>query len=136
MSNIRKCSGDVYSLMSELINEYHPHLRNAKIECLFTDKGRKRAGKLIVATCEAVNATYNYLTDIDFIITIFDKAWDQLADKEKQYILDHELCHAFVGENKHGEPVYKVVPHDLEEFNEIVERYGLMQRDLNIVVED
>jgi len=136
MSNIRKCDGEVFSLMSELINEYHSHLRNANIECLFTNKGRKRGGKTVIATCEAVNPTYNYLTNVDFIITIYDKVWEQLADKEKKYVLDHELYHAFVGENKNGEPVYKTVPHDLEEFNEIVERYGLMQRDLNFSIDE
>ena len=136
MNNIRKCDGEVYSLLADLINEHHPHLRNAEIECLFTDKGRKRAGRTIIATCEAVSPTYNFLTGKDFVIMIFDKVWEKLADKEKRYVLDHELCHAFVGENRQGEPVYKTVPHDLEEFNEIVERYGLMQRDLEIVLEE
>ena len=136
MSNIRKCDGEVYTLVSDLVNEYHNHLRNAKIECLFSDKKRKRGGRIVIASCEAVNETYNYLTDINFIITVYDKAWEKLAEKEKRYVLDHELCHAFVGEDKHGEPVYKVIPHDLEEFNEIVERYGLMQRELDIVLDD
>ena len=135
-SNIRKADGEVIDVMRDVLNEYHAHLRNANIVCLFTSKPKKRSGKIRIASCEAVNETYNYLTEADFIITVFDKAWERLADKEKRYVLDHELCHAFVGENKNGEPVYKVIPHDLEEFNELVERYGLMQRELAPLLED
>ena len=135
-SNIRRADDEVTLLLRDLINEHHAHLRNANILCLFTSKPRKRGGKVTIATCEAVNETYNFLTEINFIITIFDKAWERLADKEKKYVLDHELCHAFIGENKQGEPVYKVIPHDLEEFNELVERYGLIQRDLAPLLED
>ena len=135
-NNIRRANGDVVDVLREVLHDHHTHLRNANIVCLFTSKARKRNGRVVIASCEAVNETYRYLTDANFIITVFDKAWEMLADEEKRYIIDHELCHAFIGEDKNGEPVYKTVPHDLEEFNEIVERYGLMQRDLNIVLDD
>ena len=130
-----ECSDAVYTVMAEVINEYHSNLRNCKIKCLFYDKPRKRAGKIILATAEAVSAKYNYLTGIDFIISIYDEAWEVMADQEKTALLDHELNHCSVGENKDGEPVYTIVPHDVEDFRVIIERYGADWAD-NIYVAD
>lgn len=130
-----ECGVGIYDIMAEIINEYHSSLRNCKIKCLFYDKPRRRAGKLILATTEAVSPKFNYLTGIDFIISIYEDAWDIMADQEKRALLDHELNHCFVGENKDGEPVYTILPHDVEDFRVIIERYGADWAD-NIYVED
>jgi len=132
--SFRECGEEVYTLMNELINEYHLNLRNVKIKCLFYNKPRKRCGKIILGTAEAVSPKFNYLTNIDFIISIYENTWDTMAEQEKKALIDHELCHCFVGEDKHGNPVYKTIPHDFEEFKEIIERYGLWQD--NICVDD
>jgi len=130
-----ECGEEVYTLMYELINEYHMDLRNAKIKCLFYDKARKSEGKLVLGTAEVVSPKYNYLTDIDFIISIYGGTWDIMAEQERKALLDHELCHLFITEDRHGEPVYKTIPHDLSEFKAIIERYGVGWQD-NIYVDD
>lgn len=130
-----ECGDSVYNIMVNLINEYHSDLRNCKIKLLFYDKAKKRAGKLILATAEVVNSKYKYLTNIDFIISIYDKVWEQTADIEKKAILDHELTHCFVGEDKHGNPVYTIIPHDVEDFKVILDRYGTDWAN-NIYVEE
>lgn len=130
----RECGEEVYTLMHELINEYHLNLRNAKIKCLFYDKARKHGGKVVLGTAESVSPKFNYLTDIDFIISIYVGAWEVMAEQEKKALLDHELSHCFIGEDKQGNPVYKTVPHDFEEFKDIIERYGFWQD--NIVISD
>lgn len=132
--SFRECGEGVYTLMFELMNEYHLNLRNAKIKCLFYDKPRKHGGKVILGTAEVVSPKFNYLTDIDFIISIYEGAWDIMAEQEKKALLDHELSHCFVGEDKQGNTVYKTIPHDFEEFKDIIERYGLWQD--NIIIDD
>jgi hypothetical protein len=130
-----ECGDSVYNVMAELINEYHSDLRNCKIKCLFYDKPRKRSGKVILATAEAVSPKFNYLTGIDFIISVYVEAWGIMVDQEKKALLDHELTHCFIGENKDGEPVYTILPHDVEDFRVIIERYGADWAD-NIHVND
>lgn len=120
-----ECGSDVCGLLAELINEYHLSLRNCNIKCLFFDKPRKRGGKIALATAEAVSLKYNYLTDIEFIISIYEESWRMMAEQEKKALLDHELNHCFIGESKAGEPIYKTIPHDYEEFRVIIERYGI-----------
>ena len=38
------------------------------------------------------------------------------------------MCHAWAEENEEGQMVLSVLPHDLEEFNAIVERHGTAWR--------
>lgn len=130
-----ECDDGVYNVMVELINEYHSSLLNCKIKCLFYDKPRKRSGKTILATAEAVSAKYSYLTGLNFIISVYDEAWEVMVDQEKRALLDHELNHCFIGEDKDGEPVYKIIPHDVEDFRVIIDRYGAGWAD-NIHVND
>ena len=130
----KECDEDVYTLMHELINEYHSSLRNAEIKCLFYDKPKKHGGKIVLGDAEVVNSKFSFLTGINFIISIFEGAWAVMAEQEHKALVDHELHHCFVGEDKEGNPVYKIVPHDFEEFKEIIERYGLWQD--NIVIDD
>ena len=130
----RECGEEVYTLMFELMNEYHLNLRNAKTKCLFYDKARKQGGKVVLGTAEAVSSKFRYLTNIDFIISIYEGTWDIMAEQEKKALVDHELSHCFVGEDKQGNPIYKTIPHDFEEFKSIIERYGLWQD--NIIIDD
>jgi len=131
----RECGEEVYTLMHELINEYYLNLRNVKIKCLFYDKLRKRGGKVVLGTSEVVSPKFNYLTDIDFIISIYEDAWDIMVEEQRKALLDHELHHLFIDEDKEGNPVCKILLHDLEDFKEIIERYGADWAD-NIYIDD
>ena len=130
-----ECGEAVYALKVELLNEFHSDLRNAEIKCLFYDKPKKRAGKIILGTAEAVSAKFNYLTGIDFIISIFKDAWDIMVEEQRKALLDHEMMHMFVGEDKDGNVIYKIVPHDIEDFADILNRYGVDWAD-NIYIDD
>ena len=59
--------------------------------------------------------------------------WNDLTDKQKAAILDHELEHCFVEETETGDVIYKLLPHDLEEFNSIVTRHGLYAADIELM---
>ena len=54
---------------------------------------------------------------------------DDLTDEQMYMLMMHELLHVGVqeknGEMKNGEMKYRVVPHDIEELEEILSRYGV-----------
>jgi hypothetical protein len=59
----------------------------------------------------------------DFIIWIAGDWWPRLRPHQQRALLDHELSHC------HLTPLGKrtLVPHDVEEFNHIIRRYGFWQ---------
>jgi hypothetical protein len=120
-----ECDDTVYALKVELLNDYHSSLRNAEIKCLFYDRAKKRGGKIILGTAEAVSSKFKYLTGIDFIISIYKGVWDIMASQERRALLDHEMSHCSIGEDKDGNPTYKIIPHDIEDFAAILDRYGV-----------
>lgn len=65
-----------------------------------------------------------YLTEFNcnpfFLIEFDGLAWDRLTPPQKLYLVDHELCHAYVDGDK-----LRLLPHDLEEFGGCVVRHGI-----------
>ncbi len=115
----------VIDIAEELIIECHEHLSNANIGFLFREKaivsrGVKTLGKAIkVSDRDKVNS------ELDFIIWISSEDW--FADREnagswRRALVDHELCHCRFDESKE---TYYIRPHDIEEFNEVIERHGI-----------
>lgn len=75
----------------------------------------------------------------DFIMILDDTFWRQATPLQRTALVDHELRHAAVARNKDGEerfteegdPVWAIAPHDLEEFNAIVQKYGPYLPDIH-----
>ena len=85
------------------------------------------------------NPTVKLLTNYEVILHIWKDAWDSLSDNQKEALVFHELCHIDVSTNKKGEKVIRLLPHPVEEFPEVVERYGLWTfnlRRMGDVIED
>ena len=73
-----------------------------------------------------------------FVMTL-DNEWWRLANAlEREALIFHELMHCEQARDKEGElrfddmglPVWAIRGHDLEEFNDVVERYGLWKSDI------
>jgi hypothetical protein len=60
-----------------------------------------------------------------FVIIIDFEQWNILEKNQKIALLDHELCHAYAYEDRKGRLKTKLIDHDIEEFNCIVNRHGL-----------
>jgi DNA-binding FrmR family transcriptional regulator len=98
---------------------------------LYKNKPIKIKGREAVATAEKVAQKHRTLSGYHFIITIAYPTWQELDDKIRLAVLDHELEHCFVEDDeKTGEPKYAVLPHDVEEFSTIIRRHGLYTSDL------
>ena len=79
---------------------------------------------MVLGQASTVPAKMKAYLDYDFIIWIAEKEFERYTEA-RTALIDHELCHCIGFEDK-----WKIRGHDVEEFNEIIERYGLWRSDL------
>lgn len=145
----------VKSLMEEIRDKHHPHLLEARIAILFSDKRKVSGNKITLGTAKKVSDEDKVLSHFDFKIVLSAEDWADLTSNEKEALLDHELSHCDVMrepvtetiggkrqtvKDKYGRTVYsdeikvdedtgrpkwKIRSHDFENFAHIAERYGL-----------
>jgi hypothetical protein len=121
-------------LMSEIIGEYFPDLRNVKIKILFDLKKKTTNGKLCLGRCQKTNDLIKHLTldetnddeGYNYIIYLDKCAWDSIERVDKIRLMRHELRHIFIDLDSERNP-YKLLPHDIEDF---AEEIALNQDDL------
>lgn len=149
---------EVEAIANELIPKYHQHLLdfNVKIRYLFVSKTPKSGGKEVWGTCRKVSGMNAFLEGGAkndgpfFVITMSKDVWELLSEDKRRALTDHELCHASASvkqakdeadadldaEIEQDNPVkLSIKPHDLEEFSDIVRRYGLWREDVQEFVE-
>jgi len=114
-----------------LIANYHTHLVNCRIAYLYRNKPMNEGGRTVFAKAKKCSTEVKSLCEAsggeayDFYIIINYEVWNTLSDTQQRAVLDHELCHCWVEDDeKTGEPKYKILPHGLSEFSEILDRYG------------
>lgn len=99
--------------------ELFPFLEEVKVAWLASDKPKQNKGKIIYADCTPVNkGRYEWCCEYDYMITVYDNNVAHMSDKQLQILMEHELMHV--------DPSGKgTVPHDLEDFKEIIKKYGV-----------
>lgn len=114
-----KVSNDAKAIAAVLIPEFHKELANAKIAYVFKEKATSRgpssAGK--ASKLGGVNA---FLTDLDFVIVILWERWKEMELVTRVAVVDHYLERCQVDEGG----TFTLVDPDLQEFNNIVSRWG------------
>lgn len=133
--------GPMYVLLNELVREYHHELKDARIALAWCTSWKPDAdGRVTLGKCKKASDLDRELASYDFIILLSRLFWraEATSDIQRRALLDHELTHAAVKYDDKGDParderdriVYRVRKHDLEEFSDIVARYGTYKRDL------
>lgn len=131
---------EVAKVTRQLINNEHSHLGPVRIEYVFVSECPKVAGKIQWGRAKKVSGLNAYLAsenqepgipDEFFVIEIVRPVWTQLDEKSKKALIDHELTHCWVDD----EDGLSIKPHDLEEFNAIVRKYGLWRDDVELFIE-
>ena len=93
------------------------------IAYLSSEHEKKESGKIIGGQCEKIPVKYKWAVPCDFTITVFEPNVERFTDEQIRILLFHELLH--VGIRLDGnEEEYFIVPHDVEDFKEILDRYG------------
>ena len=112
-------------------------IRDAGIRIGFVSsfKEKKTGQKLVLGECIKLSELYSDLLHLDFLIVIYENNIVGLSENQKKILLWHELKHIGV-EEKDGEPVYIVNPHDREEFDSIIRKVGLYWSDSGADVPD
>lgn len=133
----------MYALLVELLEAHHTDVAGARF-ALAWHLGWKRDvdGRVTLGMCHKVSNLDRELhaSAFDFVIILRREYWTDplVTELQRRALLDHELCHAAVKVDDHGDPlrdecgrvVYRIRRHDLEEFGEIAGRYGCWKRDL------
>lgn len=79
----------------------------------------------------------------EFLMVIDLEWWNQATPIQKEAIVFHELAHIQQDRdkfeapkfNKDGLPVWRLVAHDIEEFNAVVARYGAWKNDITLFLD-
>ena len=85
---------------------------------------KKSNRREVYGQCEKVPDRYRWIIPYDFTITLFEPNIERLDDEQIRILLLHELMH--VGIDVDGnEETYYVVAHDVEDFRDIIDKYGM-----------
>lgn len=126
---------EVREIAETLIALYHPHLVGIRIEYVFVSEPPVSLGRPLAGRARKVTGLNAFLATPDFegepepffVIEITLPMWDAKPFKWRIALVDHELKHC--GCDRVTGQLY-IVPHDEEEFDEIVERHGTWNEGL------
>ncbi len=123
-------------IAAEIIAKFHPNLTGIKIAHLLkvrpvpkkrSTKQPRQGRKVVMAKASKVSAKMQALAsqDYKFVIEYDSMIWDELNSDTRTALVDHELCHC--GNDADG---CYMKNHSVEEFREILSRYGFWKDDV------
>ena len=99
-------------------------ISNAQVVFLSSEYKKKNGTKITHAECEKIADRYKWGIPADFTITVFEPNIEGFSDEQIRILLFHELLHIRIDTDGNGVESYGIYPHDLEDFKEIVDRFG------------
>jgi hypothetical protein len=124
----------VYGVMDSIIASCRPDLADVSIGLAWRYGWKPNAdGFLRAGFCKKRGDLDRALDSYDFVILLNAEAWPEMTEPERRRLMHHELCHAQVCADENGDtkfdtsgrPCCRVRKHDIEEFFEIAEIYGM-----------
>lgn len=123
-----EASPSVIHFAENLIENFHPHLRDARICFVFRKEAQKQGDRMILGQCSKVPAKMQPYFEYDFLIWISKHDWEAMDELSREALIDHELCHAS-GNQWLG---WKIKPHDIQEFSDVIQRHGCWAPDVKL----
>jgi hypothetical protein len=140
-----------------LHNPRHLHLLDAEIGWLWTTAEAANKDRRIAGECRLIGPAQRKWSSAmarfqlermfglipDFVITIDADIATLADDWTFCALIEHELCHAAQDVDafgdprftREGQPLFRLVAHDVEEFVEVVQRYGARATGVSAMVE-
>lgn len=119
------CDADTLAIAARIREAYHPHLAEATLVWVFVPHGPVKNGVVRLGVAKRQSPLNALLTGADFVIILSHDRWQDLEPRQREALLDHELCHCAQKLDKDGQPDgWTIRHHDLEDFAEIVQRHG------------
>lgn len=81
---------------------------------------KRQEGKIRCGECKKINGIYTAFLPFDFVITFYYPNIYYMTDNQKKVLMLHELKHIGIGPKG-----LRIEPHDIEDFDSILNRYGL-----------
>ena len=113
-----------YEVIKEQNTLYWILATGARIICIESSRDKKSDGKIVFGECIKVEEVYQVFCPYDFIIVIYAPNVHHMSKEQKKILIYHELLHCDFNETKKGLR-FKTKPHDIEDFREIIDKYGL-----------
>jgi hypothetical protein len=129
MAEWKKADSEVIEMANVIIKAHHKHLEKARIGFSFRSEAIRSRGRATIGKAQKVPDRMRLYVEYDFLIWLAQDYWDKGDYKFRKALIDHELCHC--GYDDNGNPC--MVPHDIEEFYDIVSRHGEWSADVTLV---
>ena len=102
------------------------YIRDSSVNIIYlsSDNKKTKAGGIVHAQCEKIQDKYKWGIPCDFTITVFEPNVEKFSDEQIRILLFHELLHVGISIKDDGTESYSIVPHDLEDFKLIIDRFG------------
>lgn len=113
--------------LPEFVDLYNTDVRIAYLE---SQKEKTKNGKIVFAECCKVQEKYSWCCPYDFFIIVYEPNIVDFNNDQIETLIRHELHHVGIKYTDSGLKYY-IVPHDIEEFWEIVREKGLDWSDIN-----
>jgi hypothetical protein len=104
---------------------------NVKIGYVRSYDPKRDKGKMTYADCRKVKGTYTAYLPFDFIITFYDPNMYYMTENQKKILMLHELKHIGIGDKG-----IRLENHDIEDFKDILNRFGIDWNEFNQDVPD
>lgn len=120
---------DKYTEIAQNLIETEPslaYIRDSQVTIIYlsSEHEKKESGKVIGGQCEKIPVKYKWAIPCDFTITVFEPNVERFTEEQIRILLFHELLHVGIRMDGNEEDYY-IVPHDVEDFKEILDRYGI-----------
>lgn len=115
--DLKELGEKIVNIMPELhvIRDY-----DVRIGYVRSYEAKKDKGRQINADCRKVNGTYTAYLPFDFIVTFYEPNIYHMSENQRQILMLHELRHIGIGERG-----LRIENHDIEDFRDILERFGI-----------
>src|SRR4030042_518172 len=120
----KEVPNEVLSTAQELIDNFHERLKDCKIGFVFRSEASVSGGKLVLGTTSKITEKIKPMLsdELDILIVLAEDEYSRMDSQRRKALIDHELCHIVQNLNTFG---WTTKAHDINEFKEIIERYGL-----------
>ena len=96
----------------------------ASFVVLSSEEEKTKNKQVVYGECKLVPKLYKLFCLYDFLIIIYDVNAASFSPEQMRILIEHELRH--MGYDLEGnEPTPYIVPHDYEEFKQIMDKYGI-----------
>ena len=116
-------SADVELVALQVVNNTMLSLSPARVKYM---KVYPNIAKTVAGTCTLSSNLVNFFGECDYIVSVSGELWDALNDKLRFILVYHELLHIMPVQNeKTGDWKFTLRDHDIQEFKEIINSYGV-----------